>query len=264
MNVFYSDKKELRSGWKIVRVFVLVIILAVFLGVLLSLLKVDPHGKYAIPLAIIGGVLLELWLSRKPLSYVGLNFNDQGLWKDFFVGMAWGGLSILLVAGGMLFITREINVNQLGRGIEIANLASVLFVWLLVAVSEEILFRGYILSAFQGHAGIKVGLVISAGIFSVIHLVNPDYYWFAFLFAFMAGLMFGGIAIKRGNLGCVIGFHFLWNLLQEEGWLNMPDRGGEVVFTIVLLINLGLVYWLLPYRSLDPLSNPLAPHSGSR
>jgi membrane protease YdiL (CAAX protease family) len=63
--------------------------------------------------------------------------------------------------------------------------------------------------------------------------------------------MFGLIVIKRGNLGCVIGFHFLWNLLQEKGWLNMPDRGGEAVFMIVLLINLGLVYWFLPGRSID-------------
>lgn len=248
--MFYSDNRELRPGWKILRVSVFVIIFTVLFALLSSLLNVNVIGEYAIHLAMIIGIWLELWLSRKPLSYIGLSIKDKGLWKDFLVGIVWGSSSIGLVAGGMIIITREIDVGQIGFGIKIAHLASLLFFWLIVSVAEESLFRGYILSVFEGHVDVKARLVISASIFAAIHLINPDYYWFAFVYAFLIGMMLGGVFIKRGNLGCVIGFHYSWNLLQEKGLLSMPDRGGEAVFAIVLLVNLSLVYWLLPRRAI--------------
>ncbi len=248
MNLFYSKNKELRSGWKILRVFVFVIILMILFALLSSLLKINVIGEYAVHSAILAGTLLELWLDRKPLNCIGLNVKDKGLWKDFLAGIVWGSLSIGLVAAGMVVITREINVDQIGHGIENIDWASLLLFWLVVAVAEEVLFRGYILFVLKDRVDIKTALVISAAMFSAIHFINPEYYWFAFIYAFLFGVMLGGVVIKRGNLGGVIGFHYTWNLLQERGLLNMPDRGGEVIFTIVFLINLALIYWLLPRR----------------
>lgn len=242
MNIFYSGHKELRSGWKILRLFVFVIVLSALFALAGSLLRIVAIGDYAVHLAMIAGVLVELWLNRKPLSYIGLDLKDTGLWKDFGAGLVWGSLSIGLVAGGMAFITKEIIADQLGQGAGIAGLFPLLFFWLIVAVAEESLFRGYVLSALTGRVNTKVALVISAGLFTAIHLINPNYYWFAFVYAFLLAMMFGGIVLRRGNLGAAIGFHFMWNLLQDKGWLNMPERGGEIIFAVVLLINLVLVY----------------------
>jgi hypothetical protein len=114
MNLFYSDNKELRSGWKILRVFVLVIVLTILFALLSSFLKVDVIGEYAVHSAMIAGILLELWLDRRSLGYIGLNFKDKGLWKDFLIGIVWGSLSIGFVAAGMIVIAREIPVGQIG------------------------------------------------------------------------------------------------------------------------------------------------------
>lgn len=248
MSLFYSSNKELRSGWKILRVFVFVIILMIVFALLASLLKVKAIGEYAFHLAIIISLLLELWLERKPLSFIGVCWPDKGFWMDLLLGIVWGSLSIGLVAGGMVFITKEMSLDQIGHATTSVDVGALLFFWLIVAIAEEGLFRGYILSVLRHRVSIGVGLIISASLFTAIHLINPDYYWFAFVYAFLISIVLGGMVIKRGNLGCVIGFHYAWNLLQDKGLLNVPDRGGEPIYGVVLLVTLVLVYWLLPRR----------------
>ena len=78
MSLFYSDHKELRSGWKILRVFVFAIVLTVLFALLSALLEVDVTGKYALHGAIIISIGLELWLEQKSLSFVGINVRDDG------------------------------------------------------------------------------------------------------------------------------------------------------------------------------------------
>lgn len=248
MKLLFSGNKELRSGWKIVRVFVFAIILTVVFALLASLLKIDAIGEYAVHLAIITSLLLVLWLERKPLSFIGIRLPDKGFWVDLLLGIVWGSLSIGLVVAGMVFITREMNLGQIGHTTTSVSWGSLLFYWLVVALAEEGLFRGYILSVLTHRVSTWVALIISASLFTAIHLINPDYYWFAFVYAFLIGIVLGGIVIKRGSLGGVIGFHYAWNLLQEKGLLNVPDRGGEVVYMVVLLAILALVYWVLPRR----------------
>lgn len=263
MNLFYSEHKELRSGWKILRLFVMVTILTLLLAVLSGPFDLPALQKYAPHVALIVGTLLELGLRRKPLRYIGWNFGDREFWKDLVVGMAWGLLSMVLVGAGMLVVTKEISPGQIGRGFTQIDWPSLLFFWLIVAIGEETSLRGYVLSTLKEGVGDRWALVLSAAIFSAIHLLNPEYYWFAFLYAFLVGIIFGGIVLKRGNLGGVIGFHFLWNLLQDEGLLNMSARGGELVYTIVLLLNLFLVYRLLPPRAQATAPKPNPPLPGN-
>jgi hypothetical protein len=248
MNLFYSGNKELRSGWKILRVFVFVIILVVVFALLASLLNIEALGEYAFHLAIITSLLVELWLERKPISFIGLRFPDKRFWIDLLLGIVWGSLSIGLIVAGMVFITREMSLAQIGHAATSVGLGNLFFYWLIVAIAEEGLFRGHILSILRHRVSPWAGLTISASIFAAMHLINPDYYWFAFIYAFLIGIALGGIVIKRGDLGCVIGFHYAWNLLQEKGLLNTPDRGGEVIYMVVLLAILALVYWVLPSR----------------
>jgi membrane protease YdiL (CAAX protease family) len=246
MNIFISDRKELRSGWKILRLIVFIFLFLILFVLAASALNSDALGEYAFHLAVIGAVLLELRITRKPLAFIGLNLEERVFWKDLLLGLAWGGLSIGLAALGMIFITREIHSGEIGQGLSVLSILGMLVFWLVVSVAEENLFRGYILSILKNPVGVRTAMVISAVLFTALHLLNPEFYWFAFLYAFLIGLMFGEVVIRRGNLGCVIGFHFIWNFLQEKGLLSFPIHGGEAVFTIILLINLALIIWRMP------------------
>ncbi|HPA52628.1 MAG TPA: CPBP family intramembrane metalloprotease [Thermoanaerobaculia bacterium] len=92
-------------------------------------------------------------------------------------------------------------------------------------------------------------MLLSAGLFAAIHGINPESYWFAFVYAFLLGVLLAEIVLTRGDLGCVIGFNFAWNLLQDKGLLNLPERGGEGAYMAVLLIGLVLTNWKIPPRT---------------
>jgi membrane protease YdiL (CAAX protease family) len=249
MNLFVSEQKELRSGWKIVRVLVFAFILAILFALLASALNIASGGAYAFNIAILAAVGLELLISRKPLAFIGLNLKETAFWKDLLMGLVWGGVSIGLVAAGMVFLTGEIIRGEIGQGLTFLSLAGVLVYWLLVAVTEESLFRGYILAILKNPVGVRTAMIVSAALYSALHFLNPDYYPFAFLYALLIGVLFGEVVIRRGNLGWVIGFHFIFNLMQNEGLLSFPVKGGEAVFTVVLLVNLALVLWRMPRRA---------------
>jgi membrane protease YdiL (CAAX protease family) len=249
MTLFVSERKELRSGWKIIRVFVFAFLFAILLALLASALNIASGGEYAFNLAILAAVGLELIISRKPLAFIGFNFTEAAFWKDFLVGLVWGGVSIGLAAAGMVFLTGEIIRGEIGRGLTFLSLTGMLAYWLLVAVTEESLFRGYLLAILKNPLGVRTAMMVSAALFSVLHFLNPEHYLFAYLYAILIGLLFGEVVIRRGNLGWVIGFHFVFNLLQDKGLLSFPVQGGEAVFTVVLLVNLAVVLWKMPRRA---------------
>jgi membrane protease YdiL (CAAX protease family) len=249
MNLFVTEQKELRSGWKIVRVLFFVFLFAILFALLASALNIASGGAYAFNIAILAAVGLELAISRKPLAFIGLNLKEAAFWKDFLVGLVWGGVSIGLVAAGMVFLTGEIVRGEIGQGLTFLSFAGILAYWLLVAVTEESLFRGYLLSILKNPVGVRTAMIVSAVLFSVLHFLNPDYYPFAFLYAFLIGILFGEVVIRRGNLGWVIGFHFVFNLMQNEGLLSFPAQGGEAVFSIILLLNLAVILWKMPRRA---------------
>jgi hypothetical protein len=249
MNLFVTEQKELRSGWKIVRVLFFAFLFSILLALLASSMNITSGGAYAFNIAILAAVGLELLISRKPLAFIGLNLKEGAFWKDFLGGLIWGGVSIGLAAAGMVFLTGEIIRGDIGRGLTLLSFAGMLAYWLLVAVTEESLFRGYLLAILKNPVGVRTAMIVSATLFSILHILNPDYYPFAFLYAFMIGILFGEVVIRRGNLGWVIGFHFIFNLMQNEGLLSFPVQGGEALFTVILLVNLAIVLWRMPRRA---------------
>lgn len=249
MNLIHSEKRELRSGWRALRLCAAIVAFAIVWTVCASVLKMEALRHSAVHLAIVTGVAVDLRLGKRGADSIGLSLRRSRLWKDALLGLAWGGASICLVAVGMVAITNEMSAAQLGQGIAIDRLPALISFWLLVAVAEEGLFRGYLLTLFGESLGNRIAVLLSAGLFAVIHVINPEFYWFAFVYAFLLGVLLAEIVLRRGDLGCVIGFHFAWNLLQDEGLLNLPARGGEGAYLAVLLISLVVTHWKLPRRT---------------
>ena len=94
---------------------------------------------------------------------------------------------------------------------------------LLVALAEEIAFRGFVL----GHlltAGVNrfVALFLSSALFSLMHIFNPNFSLIAFLNILLAGILIGSTYIYTRNLWFPIALHLFWN------WLQGPILGFEV------------------------------------
>jgi len=85
----------------------------------------------------------------------------------------------------------------------------------LIAFSEELVFRGYVLGNLLESLPNKwVALAISAILFAIFHLSNPGMHSLAFANLFLAGLLLGVNYIYTRNLWFSMLFHLSWNFFQ--------------------------------------------------
>jgi membrane protease YdiL (CAAX protease family) len=88
----------------------------------------------------------------------------------------------------------------------------------LAPVTEELMFRGVLLKAFEGR-GPRVALIVSSTVFALVHLfgVDPERFWASALVVvppiLALGLWLGWLTLKKGRLGPAIFLHSGWNLV---------------------------------------------------
>ena len=90
-----------------------------------------------------------------------------------------------------------------------------LFTFLVVAVGEEILFRGIVFRMIDERWGTVVALIVSALIFGFVHITNDNAtVWSSIAIAVEAGLLLGAAYKWSGTLWVPIGIHWAWNYFQ--------------------------------------------------
>jgi membrane protease YdiL (CAAX protease family) len=138
----------------------------------------------------------------------------------------------------------------------------------VVALGEELVFRGYIQTNLQEGAGLPVALMVSSLLFGLFHSLNPNVSRLGLVNIALAGVALGyGYAVTR-NLWLPIAYHFCWNFVQGSilslpvsgarygGLLTVIDRGtatwitggafgpeGGILGTLVLLSTFPVFWW---------------------
>ena len=102
-----------------------------------------------------------------------------------------------------------------GIGNDWAALFQALCIFLVVAVGEEILFRGIVFRMIDQRWGTWVALAVSALIFGFVHITNDNAtVWSSVAIAVEAGLLLGAAYKWSGTLWLPIGIHWAWNFFQ--------------------------------------------------
>ena len=176
------------------------------------------------------GTLLLIWLfmkfvDKEPFIEVGLQIKNKG--KDIVIGTILG-LTIMFLAYLGLSLSNEIVFDKLNFNFSELFYTTLLFV--LVAVLEEVLFRGYILKNLMLSFNKYLALTISATLFALMHGANPNISWFSLLGLFLAGMALGASYIYTKNLWYPIAFHFSWNLFQSLFGFNVS---GQDIYSII-------------------------------
>ena len=162
-------------------------------------------------------VLVLRW-RQLPLSLLGMSL--RGREKDLLAGL---GVAVLLYAVGfgtsLLMGTVEIaSVQWVPR-----DLLGTLLFFLLVAVTEEVMLRGFVLGRMLS-AGMNrfVALFLSSALFSAMHLFNPNFALLPFVNILLAGCLLGASFLYTRNLCFPVVLQWFWN------WLQGPVLGYEV------------------------------------
>ena len=160
-------------------------------------------------------------------SFKSLGFSLQSPFSSDLIRGLLLGLVLMLLMYCTLIFTNQISVEFIG--FNPAAIAWLLVLMVVVGLNEEIAVRGYILkNLFDTFSRNRwVGLVLTAGLFSLLHLLNPNSSWAGLANIILAGLVLGLYYLHRGNLWFPIGLHFSWNFVQGP-ILGSPVSGKNV------------------------------------
>ena len=105
------------------------------------------------------------------------------------------------------------------------------------AVIEELLFRGVIFRIIEASLGTWIALVISAVLFGLVHLGNPNATWLAAAaISLEAGVMLAAAYVLTRRLWLPIGIHAAWNFTQG-GIFSVAVSGGKTDGLLVATLN---------------------------
>jgi membrane protease YdiL (CAAX protease family) len=158
---------------------------------------------------------MRRWVDKRSFRSLGFR-TDRGTGRELLLGLGIGVAQIALIvavawAGGALSLALP-GAASLAQGLAQGAMALILFA--MVALGEELMFRGYL----QVNGGEAVGavpslLLVSVG-FGLFHALNPNFRWLALLNVTLAGLALGYGRRVTGNLWLPMAYHFGWNLFQ--------------------------------------------------
>jgi membrane protease YdiL (CAAX protease family) len=204
-----------RSGWRLLAFFLLFILASELLESRL------PGGDFTpgrlllresvLLLAVLGITLLMARVERRPLGEYGLPLRPLPL-ADVGRGSALGlvALTGLMLALWLLGVLRfgavalpAAEILVLGLGWAVAFVA--------VALFEELLLRGYPLTALARGVGFWAAAVILSAIFAAMHARNPGETPLGLAAVFGFGLFFALMRRRGGSLWPAIGFHAAWD-----------------------------------------------------
>ena len=212
--------------------FVLCILMNFFFALLLLLLpKVEVSSdspmsntfrfmmeELLMLLCVLSASRMVLKVRGMPFSRLGLSL--KGRWKDVLTGMLFA-VAIYAAGFGLALGLNAVEVSAVS--FHPSSLTVGLILFFLVSVTEEVMVRGFVLGRMMdGGVNKFVALLISAVLFSLLHVFNPNFEFVSFLNILLAGVLLGASYIYTRNLCFPLALHWFWN------WLQGPVLGYEV------------------------------------
>jgi len=208
-----------------IRVLISVIIGIIFIFLLMSVIntfffKYFPEGNTAYYFSIMASNILFVLLILIIKKDNKLTLADLG-WKrlKFSTGLksvlkVWGITWVINIIYLVIVFFKEVPApeNELSRLLQDPTFLFFVINALIIAVAapfiEETLFRGLLFGSMRTYCGVWTAVVLSAAIFSALHLDM-----LGFIPRFALGIGLGYLYVKHNSIYPSIGMHALNNLL---------------------------------------------------
>jgi uncharacterized protein len=239
-NIFVGPN-GIRAGWR------LLIFVAIFLALaycvqfvlfhipaVLAYQQAHPKGVVTPAGQIIGEGLSVLFLIISALIMTKIekrSFADYGLplsqafGKRFWQGVPLG-LAMLSLLMGLIAIFHGFSLGGLAvtgtEAIKYGLLYGLGFI--LVGISEEFSFRGYMQSTLASGMGFWPAAIVLGIAFGAVHLGNPGEAKYGALMAGLFGIVAAFSLQRTGNIWFAVGMHASWDW-GETYLYSVPDSG---------------------------------------
>jgi membrane protease YdiL (CAAX protease family) len=164
--------------------------------------------------AVIIGTWLAARMDKKSLADYGVP-PQSAFGARFWEGCVWG-FAMLSAVVLCIRLTGHFEINSVAlAGGDIVKYA---IGWAIafwgVAISEEFIFRGYLLWLYTRRMTFWQGSLILSALFGAAHLGNPNENAFGILQVVVVGMIFCLIIRRTGTLWLAVGFHAAWDWAQ--------------------------------------------------
>jgi membrane protease YdiL (CAAX protease family) len=197
-------------------------------------------------------------IDRIPLKALGFDFHSRGAFSGFFLAAAMLGTGsmILLLTGHLQWVNYNNNWKEL---------FNLFMLMMVIAISEELAFRGYILGNLLKSFSRKPAILLSAAGFVFMHIANPGMEVMPTINLMLGGILLGQCYAIDRNLWMPVLFHFGWNFMQgpilgfnvsglqldrmleqelsDNVWMTGGEFGfeGSLVATVILIVAIGIL-----------------------
>lgn len=143
------------------------------------------------------------FIEKRPLRSIGL--TRRGFAARYAAGFGMG-FALLAVYVAPVLLSAPVRYNGITWLV-----AVYLGAFAVQSAAEEVLFRGYIMSALLRRGGAMQALLISTTLFALFHIPGSSLSAADLLLIFLLGAVFGLYTLRTGSLWGAMGLHAAWN-----------------------------------------------------
>ena len=145
------------------------------------------------------------------------NFRSMGVKKKgFFLHYGAGILFGTVLMSSIVLLSVLTGINSIAVSKELDMKIFLLYFagWIIQGMSEEFIFRGYLMTTIGGHYNKWLAVGISSVAFALAHIMNPGISVLAFIDLTIYGLFAALYMVYTENIWGCCAIHSFWNFLQ--------------------------------------------------
>lgn len=235
---------------------------------------VSSSPKIMIPslLSTIFGTIISIIYCRnieiRPISSMGV--KKEKVILHYTTGIVIGIVMMTVIT--LTSVITGVNSISLCDNVRFEIILLYLFGFFIQGMSEEFIFRGYLMTTIGGHHSPWLAVAVSSGAFSLAHIFNPGFGVLSCINLFLFGMFASLYMIYSENIWGVCGIHSIWNFMQGNfygisvsgtgdtesifrttaqnsySWLNGGSFGIEgSIFTTIVLVS-GIIITLIKIK----------------
>ena len=199
-------------------------------------------------------------VEKRPIRTLG--FYKENFLSALLKGYGLG-LSLFILALAGLVVLGQYQFDSIH--LDTYSLAFTLFTipfWILQGTAEELVTRAWLIPQLAKRTNLKVAIIISSSLFTLLHLGNPGITFLSAIDLFLFGVAMSLYLLKTDTIWGIGGIHGAWNFAQgnlfgvlvsgqpsgtslmtflpqgNQGWLSGGSFGieGSIMTSLVLLL----------------------------
>jgi membrane protease YdiL (CAAX protease family) len=232
--IFLNKYSMLRSGWKILILFISFFVGTFFLSSIFTIFYTmynlttkgvmpnftNQNSAFTFFINIIQCLCMIFFVvlywkvfDKKSIKEIGLT-GLRNSYKDLLLGLLFGCISLVIVFL-ILFCTKNVKlINPINNPNLNFSLLSGLILFILVGINEEMFARGYCYTVLKQTNVRWLPMVLSSVIFALMHSLNSGISLLSYLNLFLFGVLAVYMRIKSNNIWLSIGYHITWNYFE--------------------------------------------------